>query len=106
MTIAVQRILEELRQGLEAIHGPRLAEVVLFGSQAREDAEPGSDIDVLVVLRGAVDPHEEVLRLSEFKSRLCLKYDVLISCVYVSEEEYRDSGTPLMLNVRREGILV
>jgi predicted nucleotidyltransferase len=106
MQAALQHILEEFRRGLERIYGSRLAEVVLFGSQARDDAEPGSDIDVLVVLRSAVDPHEEMLRLSEFKSRLCLKYDVVISCVYVSETDYRYDETPLMLNVRREGVLV
>jgi len=106
MQAALQHILEGFRGGLEKIYGSRLAEVVLFGSQAREDAEPGSDIDVLVVLQCAVDPHQEMLRLSEFKSRLCLKYDVVISCVYVSQAEYRNDETPLMLNVRREGVLV
>ena len=53
-----------------------------------------------------MDPHQEMLRLSEFKSRLCLKYDVVISCVYVSEADYQYDQTPLMLNVRREGVLV
>jgi predicted nucleotidyltransferase len=106
MKAALQHILEQFRRGLESIYGSRLAEVVLFGSQAREDAEPGSDIDVLVVLRSAVDPHQEMLRLSEFKSRLCLQYDVVISCVYVSEADFQHDETPLMLNVRREGVLV
>ena len=106
MKAALQHILDQFRRGLEKIYGARLAEVLLFGSQARDDAEPGSDIDVLVVLRSAVDPHQETLRLSAFRSGLCLKYDVVISCVYVSEADYRDDESPLMLNVRREGVLV
>jgi uncharacterized protein len=102
----LEQILREFRKGLERIYGARLAEVVLFGSQARDDAEPDSDIDVMVVLRGPVNPHDEIRRLSAFKSELGLKHDKLISCVYVSEAEHREGGTPLMLNVRREGVPV
>jgi len=102
----VQPILEEFRRGLETVYGSRLVAVILFGSQARNEAEAGSDIDVMIVLRGAVDPHQEIRRLSVFKSQLCLKYDVVISSVYVSEAEYRRDETPLMLNVRREGVAV
>ena len=106
MKVELQHILEEFRRGLERIYGSRLAEMLLFGSQARNDASPDSDIDVMLVLRSAVDPHHETLRLSAFKSELCLKYDVVISCVYVSEADYRNDESPLMLNVRREGVLV
>ena len=99
-------ILQEFRYGLEQIYGSRLVRVILFGSQARDDAEPGSDIDVMVVLREPVNPHDEIRRLSAFTSGLCLKHDVVISCVYMSEEDYRKEQSPLMLNVRREGVLV
>ena len=99
-------ILQEFRHGLERIYGFRLVQVVLFGSQARDEAEPDSDIDLMVVLRGPVNPHEEIRRLSAFRAELCLKYDAVVSCVYVSEAEYRQDETPLMLNVRREGVPV
>jgi len=48
----LQSLIAELRRRFEALYGPRLARLVLFGSHARGDAEPGSDIDVLVVLEG------------------------------------------------------
>ena len=60
----LDQILREFREGLEQIYGSRLVRVVLFGSQAREEAEPDSDIDVMLVLQGAVDPHREIQRLS------------------------------------------
>jgi predicted nucleotidyltransferase len=59
-------ILAELRRRFEALYGARLVQMLLFGSQARGDAEPGSDIDVLVVLRGEVSPCEEIARTEEF----------------------------------------
>ena len=61
-------ILAELRQQLEAVYGSRLVKLVLFGSQARGDAEPGSDIDVLVVLKGPVKPGEEISRTGQMLS--------------------------------------
>jgi predicted nucleotidyltransferase len=50
----LDQILREFRDALERIYGSRLVRVVLFGSQARDKAEPDSDIDVMLVLQGAV----------------------------------------------------
>jgi len=102
----LKAILDEFHTGLEQIYGPRLAKLVLFGSRARNDARPDSDIDVMVVLRGPVNSGEEIRRVSRFRADLCLKHDVVISCIYVSEKEYADQATPLMINVRREGVPV
>jgi len=46
MNRETRSILKNLRRRFEAIYGDRLVKMILFGSQARGDAEPGSDIDV------------------------------------------------------------
>jgi predicted nucleotidyltransferase len=99
-------ILAELRQRFEALYHERLEHVILFGSQARGDAEAGADIDVLVVLRGPVDPGQEIARSGEVTASLSLKYDVVISRVFISAEQFSEEQSPLLLNVRREGIPV
>ncbi|MFP4248886.1 MAG: nucleotidyltransferase domain-containing protein, partial [Armatimonadota bacterium] len=42
--------LRELKRELEALYGDRLRGVYLFGSHARGEAGPDSDVDVAVVL--------------------------------------------------------
>jgi predicted nucleotidyltransferase len=102
----IHRIVSELRGQLETAYGERLAEVVLFGSQARGDAERGSDIDVLVVLRGEVRPWEEISYTGGIVAELSLEHEAVVSCVFVSLERYHHEQTPLFMNVRREGVLV
>ena len=105
MNPRVRTILDELRPRLEEIYGKRLVQLVLFGSQAREDAESESDIDLLVVLQGPVNPGEEIARTGEATAALSLKYDVVISCTFTSKERYNTERSPLLLNVRREGVI-
>jgi predicted nucleotidyltransferase len=52
----LRALLADLRSGFEAFYGERLVQMVLFGSQARGDAVPEADIDVLVVLQGRINP--------------------------------------------------
>jgi predicted nucleotidyltransferase len=77
--------------------------VILFGSHARGDAEPGSDIDVLVVLRGDVSPIGEIQRTLDIVDDVSLDHDVTVACMFVSETEFSRDRTPLLINVRREG---
>ncbi|MFW6163213.1 MAG: nucleotidyltransferase domain-containing protein [Planctomycetota bacterium] len=108
MTPKVRRILAELREGLEALYGDRLVHLILFGSQARGDAQPGydSDIDVLVVLRGPVDDFEERERTRKVRAGVSLEHSMVLSCMFVSEDAYRESRYPLMESVHREGVMV
>jgi predicted nucleotidyltransferase len=100
----LEAILSELRAGYDRLYGDRLARIILFGSQARGDAKPGSDVDVMVILRGAVDANQEGKRTDDFIAAVCLKHDALVTPVYISEKRYREEVSPLMLNVRREGV--
>ena len=102
----VRKIIEMLHGELGALYGQRLSKLVLFGSQARDDMAPGSDIDILIVLQGDVIPGEEISRAGEITSRLSLDSDTVISCAFVSEDTYAAARNPLIINVRREGLEV
>ena len=103
----IKKILRELKQGLVEIYGDQLKAVYLFGSFARGEGHlPNSDIDVMIVLNGEFDYAEVEKRSSDFIAALCLENDVLISWIFTSVKDYANSGMPLMLNVRAEGIAV
>ncbi len=102
----IRQVLHEYRERLGVLYGPRLRNVILFGSYARGDAEEGSDIDLVVVLDDFEDAEAEHARISPVAYEISLNHDVLISCMVYSEAEYRRWNTPLLLNVRREGVLV
>jgi len=104
MNEKLRTILVDVRQRLESLYGDRLVKLVLFGSQARGDAEPGSDIDVLVVLKGSVKPGEEISRTSAIRSDLCLKFGEVVSCIYMDADRFAHRNGPLLRNVRKEGI--
>lgn len=102
----VRMALEELKGALAELYGDRLQGLYLYGSYARGDFTPDSDVDVLVVLAGEVKPGEEVGRYSQIVADINLRHDVLIATFPVSEWWLRERKTPLLENVRREGVRV
>jgi predicted nucleotidyltransferase len=99
-------ILADLRQRLQRIYGDRLVAVLLFGSQARGDAGPESDIDVLVVLEGEVHPYTEIKRTVADVTDVSLARDAAIECSFVSRHEFDHDTSLFMQSVRREGAAV
>ena len=99
-------VLQQLRAGLKAQYGDRLDRVLLYGSQARGDAGPESDVDVLVVLKGEVDPVAEIARTEYLVAELSLEHDLVLSCVFLSIEEYYDEADLFLRNVKHDAIPV
>jgi predicted nucleotidyltransferase len=104
MNVRLRKILAEYRARLEDIYGPRLAGLVLFGSQARGDADPDSDIDVMIVLSGPLDDWQETQRTSDVTSEISMRFDTAISRLFATPEDYARKTAPFFETVRREGI--
>lgn len=106
MNDKLKEIMSKLRSEFEAIYGDRLVKMILFGSQARGDADADSDIDVLVVLKGEVNPGEEIQRTGHISADLSLNYDEVISCAFMDEHRFIHRYGPLLRNIRKEGIVL
>jgi len=102
---STRAILEEVHSELRGVYGARLREVCLYGSYARGEEREGSDMDILVVLDDIQDVGQELGRMSELGSALSLAHDVTISFYPVSEWEFVNRRSPLLINIRREAIL-
>jgi predicted nucleotidyltransferase len=79
---------------------------MLFGSHARGEATENSDIDVMVILKGDVQPSREIARTIDDVADISLVNDVVLSCIFMPEIRYEQEQSPLILNVRREGLAV
>jgi uncharacterized protein len=104
MPMKIRKLLAELKQGLAKIYGDRLKAVVLFGSYARGDYQEGSDLDVMIVLSDYENYGEEIDRSGELISQLSLAYGISISRVIMKELQWQKSDTPLLRNIRAEGV--
>lgn len=79
--------------------------MILFGSKARGDDRPDSDIDVLVIVKDETWPVKSaILRVG---ARLSLEYDLLFNLVVISEERWQRMEQikyPLFLQVVQDGL--
>jgi uncharacterized protein len=102
----IQKLLQELKQGLIRLYGERLKGVYLYGSYARGDFEEGSDLDVLVVLDDFERAPVELDRTSDLFCDLSLIYEVTVSLMFMREKDWLTADKPLLRNVRVEGMPV
>ncbi|QCS48357.1 nucleotidyltransferase domain-containing protein [Picosynechococcus sp. PCC 11901] len=100
----LSRILEQLRDHFQKNYQDNLVDIILFGSQARGDAAPDSDIDILVLLKNQFDSYQENKANSQFIADLCLQYDTVISCFLMNFETWQNTNNAFIRNVRQEGV--
>jgi len=101
----IEQILKDCKNKVSKFYGERLSKMILYGSWARGEANEGSDIDLLIVLKGRVNNEIERI-LSKKVYDIQLEYNTDISMITVSENQYRKNNMPVYLNVRNEGIEV
>lgn len=77
---------------LRKICGNRVLRVILFGSKARGDSGPESDIDLFVVLQGKLDGLKRTL--IDLSYEISLNHGVVLSDLVVDERRYHIS-TPV-----------
>ena len=99
-------IVQEFRTKIEDLYGDKLKDIILYGSWARGEATEASDIDLLVVLEGPVVPGQEIDRMIDIVTDINLKYCAILTVYPVSEVNFATLKSPLLMNVRREGVAV
>ena len=98
------KLLKEIKTHLAAAYGDRLRGVVLYGSEARGDCRPDSDIDILVLPEGPVVSWEDVKAAADALYPLMLKIGRTIDAMPVDVSRYEKGDAPLYFIARQEGI--
>lgn len=99
-------ILRRIRACLAETFGQRLQKVILYGSEVRGEAEPDSDIDLLVLLDGPIDDHDDSWACINCLYPLVLELERPIHAKPVDVNVYDAQEWPLYQNVKQEGIPV
>jgi predicted nucleotidyltransferase len=98
-------VLEYLVCQIRKKLGNHLKQVILFGSRARGDDIQGSDYDCLVVVDSVSRNVREII--DEIVGEALYQYNAVISAFAISEERYhRQTYSPLLMNVTKEGIVL
>jgi len=107
LTEKESKAVEKLKQGLEKLYGDNLVRLILYGSKARGDAEDGSDIDILVVLKEMGLNYDEIKKINNVAAPICLKSDLVISAIPMNKKWVdADYRTIFIYNVMNEGIIL
>ncbi len=102
-TTTAEAVLTRAQQELQALYGPRLKGLILFGSRARQTHREDSDIDLAVILEGPLDAYREIQRTGLLRAAINLETGHLLSCVYLTPESLAAKNSPFSLNLAREG---
>ncbi|MFB3894618.1 MAG: nucleotidyltransferase domain-containing protein [Phycisphaerae bacterium] len=96
--------LDKVTAALRKAFGPRLQGIVLYGSEARGESGPDSDIDLLVLLEDGPRQADDSWRCVDAVYDLVLESGRLIHAVPVNVKVYEAAEFQLYRNAQREGV--
>lgn len=102
-----EQILHIFRQRLLEALPTQVRQIILFGSQARGDATPESDLDLLIVVRDDSLAVTEQIRQIRYEVMEQYNFMPLLSLLILDEQqaaELKSQGSGFIHNIEREGI--
>ena len=109
MPQAMQRLIEQYIFEIKKIYGSHLRKVILFGSYARGDYSPDSDVDIMILLDiSDVDLKAYSQQLSYMTYDFNLDNDLDIKPIVKSEDHFRKwvVNYPFYANINIEGVVL
>lgn len=110
MTPEIRTALSSFAGLVKHAYGDEFVGLVLFGSQARGDANDDSDIDVGVVLRTVDDRRSVRDRLAELAYDVLLETGEDIQAIALSQKQWEApetfSNPALILSMKQDGVAI
>ncbi len=99
--------LAEFRQALSERHPGAVVRMLVYGSKARGESHPDSDVDVLLIVKNDADTLKRPLR--DMGYELAATSDAVPSILAYTEDEWRErneKGYPFQRAVERDAVSV
>lgn len=105
----VTTIITELSRKIALLFPQDRIETILFGSYARGDADPGSDIDVLFLVDASrQDISDRNWQIGDLAAELLLEHGIVVSPLVENREYFARNlqVLPFYRSVEREGVRI
>ena len=102
-----RRLIERYVDSIQKIYGSHLKKVILYGSCARGDDNPDSDVDLMILVDLSVEEAEAFWdSLSELGFEYNVRYDIWMMPVVKNIVHFKKWSAvyPFYYNVEREGV--
>lgn len=100
-------LTSELVNGLRDILGQNVQQIILYGSVARQEDGPDSDIDIAIILERKFDVQTRQ-RFIAWTAEMDLRYDRVFSIIDIEKENMEKWGSvlPFYKSICEEGIVL
>lgn len=103
-TILPDQFLSDIVSVFKDLMGPDLIAIVLYGSWARGESRPGSDVDLLVIARNL--PHDHFERVTYVHQMVVGHFRRRISVLAKEPAEFEGYFPALYLDIGLDGIIL
>ena len=105
----MQNLIKQYVNEIKQIYGTHLRQIILYGSYARGDFRPDSDIDIMILLDlSDLELKAYSQKLSYMTYDFNMDNDLDIKTIAKNEEHFNKwvVNYPFYANVRREGVVL
>ena len=109
MPVTMQDLMQQYIEEVKKIYGTHICRIILYGSYARGDFRPDSDIDIIILLDMTdLDLKSYSQQLSYMTYDFNMDHDLDIKPIAKSEEHFKKwcENYPFYANINKEGVVL
>ncbi len=109
MPQTIHTLLNQYLSEIKKIYGTHLKSVILYGSYARGDYRPDSDIDIMILVDLAIEEMDSYSdALSELGFEYNVEHNIWMMPVVKNQQHFKHwaASYPFYANVQKEGVVL
>ena len=109
MSKTMENLIEQYVEAVKKIYGSHIRQIILYGSYAREDFRPDSDVDIMILLdMSDLELKAYAQQLSYMTYDFNMDNDLDIKPIAKSETHFKKwiVNYPFYSNVHKEGVVL